>query len=86
MSETVVSLVPNLGHCPDEPSIADALRRLADLVEAGDFPGTCRVVCLLQTDTGIVRRTYGRPTNYAEVIGLLHFAIDGVLNPTSEEE
>jgi hypothetical protein len=85
VSENVVKLLPNYALCMDLAAIAERLRTLADRIESGEFGQVERVVCVMENPDQVLRRTYGRPTTNMELLGILEYAKNSVLNPTDED-
>lgn len=86
MSADVIALVPNSALCVDRQQIAARLHQFADRLQEDEFGDVERVVIVFETEGRILRRTYGRPTTNMELVGLLEYAKNGVMNPPPSDE
>jgi hypothetical protein len=84
MEAKILSLIPNNCLAVGNEDLAEKLDRCAARVRAGEFPDLERVIVIYDTPTRIYPNTYGRQCNKAELVGLLHYAIDATINPAQD--
>ncbi len=83
---SVVNLIPNNALAVDPAALADRIRGFADRLVAGEYGEIERVCIVFETAEVVGKRTYGRPTTNMELLGLLEYAKNSVLNPAEESE
>ena len=76
MSEPkVVKMVPPSEWAPNNPAVADSLRRLARDIENGDYGGVNVVVSVIECDQGhLAKYVCGKAIDTARTCGLLCYA------------
>ena len=72
---TVIALLPNTGHAPNNAAVAAHLREQADWVEQGLQGNVDTVLVITETsDGGLIMHVAGKPNDAARIAGLLHMA------------
>jgi hypothetical protein len=79
MTDKILSLIPNSALILDPAEFADRVETFAARIRAGEFSGLERLVIILETPT-VDFRIYGRPTSNMELVGLLDYVKNKVMN------
>jgi len=88
MSDNVVGL-PATGFCPNNESIADWLRNLADQIEHAEAESVDSLTFVIEYSAGYLETdSCGKPTDRARMVGIMAIALNQLITyraPTGEE-
>ena len=65
---------PNQAIAENPATLAKRLRAIADLIDAGNYPGLWRLAIVMDTGDAIDIKAYGPPMTNSDLVGYLEFA------------